>query len=78
MNLASVNRVNQLDWLKAFAIIMVLITHTLQSLNIYSDALIIGRPFWIDMAVPIFMIISGFTFSMSAEKNNISSWKIGI
>lgn len=30
MNLASVNLVNQLDWLKTFAIIMVIITDTLE------------------------------------------------
>ena len=28
-------------------------------------------PFWIDMAVPVFMIISGYTYAESYRKNNI-------
>lgn len=57
------------DYLKCAAIILILITHSI------SDAtrqLILG-PFWIAMAVPVFMIISGFNFTASCERRKILS-----
>lgn len=71
-------RLFAVDYLKAIATVLVIATHTLSR----DQNLAIGGPFWINMAVPIFMIISGFTYSMSANNKNIStlkeyfSWKI--
>ncbi len=59
-----------IDWLKAFAIILIVITHSLT----WKERLSMGGPFWIDMAVPVFMILSGFTYSLSAEHRNIYSF----
>lgn len=73
----TVRRYLQLDYMKAFAAMMVVFTHSLEYLGHYETALRWGRPFWVDMAVPVFMIISGFTFSQSAEKNelvDVGSW----
>lgn len=63
------NRLVAIDYLKAIAIVLVIITHSItqeKRLKYYG-------PFWIDMAVPIFMIISGFTYSMSADRNKIKT-----
>lgn len=62
-------RVMAIDYLKAIAVILVILTHALSK----TQRLKIGGPFWISMAVPIFMIISGFTNTLSADKNNIDS-----
>lgn len=56
-------RLVAIDYMKAIAIMLVVITHTYQVRGTYKSLLLIGRPFWIDMAVPIFMILSGFTYS---------------
>lgn len=57
------NRIEFLDYLKAICVIMVIITH-----YDWSDK---TSPFFtmvINMAVPIFMIISGYNFAMSNQK----------
>lgn len=59
------------DYLKAIAIVLVIINHSLTD----TKKLNLGGPFWISMAVPIFMIVSGFTYSMSSERRNIESFK---
>lgn len=43
-----------LDYLKAYAIVCVLIGHTFPFLNM------VGAPFWISMQVPIFVLIQAF------------------
>ncbi len=62
-------RIMAIDYLKAIAIILVILTHAMSKVQ----RLKVGGPFWISMAVPIFMIISGFTNSMSADRKNIES-----
>lgn len=55
-------RIDVLDILKGIAVIMVVITHcawTDQQRKQYVF------PFWIDMAVPIFMVITGYLYSKS-------------
>lgn len=64
-------RIMAIDYLKSIAVILVILTHALSK----QQRLRIGGPFWISMAVPIFMILSGFTNSLSADKNNIYSTK---
>lgn len=58
-------RLGHLDLFKGIAIIFVVITH-------YSwrdeTRLRLLFPFWIDMAVPVFMIITGFVHALSYEK----------
>ncbi len=59
-----------LDILKAAAILCILITHfhwtDQQRLNLLF-------PFWIDMAVPVFMVISGHVNACSSRRDGISS-----
>lgn len=62
-------RIMAIDYLKSFAVVLVILTHALSK----NQRLKIGGPFWISMAVPIFMILSGFTNSLSADKNKIHS-----
>lgn len=64
-------RIVAIDYLKAFAAIFVILTHALTK----SQRLKVAGPFWISMAVPIFMIISGFTNSLSADRSTIFSLK---
>lgn len=64
-------RIIAIDYLKAIASILVILTHALSK----NQRLKIGGPFWISMAVPIFMIISGFTNTLSAEKAGLDSFK---
>ncbi|MDN6196053.1 MAG: acyltransferase family protein, partial [Atopostipes suicloacalis] len=56
-NIKKFGRIQSIDYLKAFAIVLVILTHALTK----TQRLKIAGPFWISMAVPIFMIISGFT-----------------
>lgn len=58
------------DILKGICIICVIITHfNWQS----SDRLMPVFPFLIDMAVPVFMILSGYVYAISFERRGISS-----
>jgi surface polysaccharide O-acyltransferase-like enzyme len=64
------SRIFAFDYLKALCILFVIITHLAVTDVLRKDFL---YPFWIDMAVPIFMIISGYVYSLSCEKRHISS-----
>ncbi len=59
-----------LDILKAAAILCILITHfhwtDQQRLRLFF-------PFWIDMAVPVFMVISGYVNFCSSKRSGINS-----
>lgn len=54
------------DVLKGIFIIFVLITHTWIE---PSTRNLFGFPFWVDMAVPVFMLISGYVSAYSIERN---------
>lgn len=59
-------RIDFLDYLKAICVIMVIITH-----YDWADK---DSPFFtmlINMAVPVFMIISGYNFAMSNRKKQV-------
>lgn len=61
-----------IDVIKGFAIICILITHckfTDGERNLFLF------PFWVEMAVPLFMIISGFVYTKSFESRRITSFK---
>lgn len=58
-----------LDIIKAFCILFVIITHDTISEETRQRFLF---NFWIDMAVPLFMIISGYVYAASFERNKIS------
>lgn len=68
-------RLVAIDNMKAISIILVIVTHTFQAMGLYKSALVIGRPYWIDMAVPIFMILTGFTYSFSSNRRDIFTLK---
>lgn len=63
-------RLDYFDFIKGICIIAIIITH-------YSwtdtERLTFGFPFWIDMAVPVFMLVSGYMNSLSYERNSIIS-----
>lgn len=65
------DRIVAIDYLKGVAAILVIITHALTK----KQRLKIAGPFWISMAVPIFMILSGFTNALAADKVGLYSLK---
>lgn len=73
MSLDFNKRYHSIDFLKGVCIIFVILTH-----YDWSDAerLFLLFPFWINMAVPIFMIISGFVYAKSFVKHKVSSMEI--
>lgn len=69
MNEKNSYRIIVLDWLKAIAIFFVIATH----INLSSSAkLDILFPFWGYMAVPVFLIISGYVYALSMQRNHIT------
>lgn len=63
-------RNHMVDILKGICSICVIITHFNWQIN---DRLIPIFPYLIDMAVPVFMIVSGYVYAISYEKRNITS-----
>lgn len=63
-------RNHAIDFVKGICIIFVLITHYAWS---STERLRYLFPFWIEMAVPLFMIISGFVNSKSYVKHGITN-----
>lgn len=63
-------RLHHIDFIKGICIIFVITTHCNWENTERSKLLF---PFWIDLAVPVFMIISGYTYAVSYKKNNINS-----
>ena len=61
-----------LDTLKALSIIFVITTHFAWS---RAQRLAFGFPFWIVMAVPIFMFVSGFVNAASMDKHGITTFR---
>ena len=69
-NLSMVERYKSIDFLKGICILFVIISHYAWS---EKERLILLFPFWIDMAVPIFMVISGFVCAKSYMKRKVES-----
>ncbi|MBQ2806969.1 MAG: acyltransferase [Clostridia bacterium] len=65
---ATSDRNRMIDLLKGLCILFVIITHG-QILTAERKMLLF--PFWIDMAVPLFMIISGYVYSASYERSQL-------
>lgn len=64
-------RSNLLDIIKGLMIIFIIITHFR---FVYPDDYQkYGFFFWIDMAVPIFMVITGYLYAMQFEKKGIDT-----
>ncbi len=61
----SEKRHHSVDFIKGICIIFVIVTHYSWE---NSERLAFLFPFWIDMAVPVFMIISGFVYAESFQK----------
>lgn len=66
------NRNQTLDVLKGICILMVIFTHFTWTAD---ERLSLCFPLWIDMAVPIFMLISGYVNALSYQRKNITSLK---
>ncbi len=64
-NLQQNNRIYVLDYIKAIAMVSVIINHCNFTAQMEKDML---YPFFIGLAVPIFIVVSGFTFSLSYQK----------
>ena len=65
------NKRNQtLDVLKGISIFLVILTHFKWSDD---QRLMFAFPFWIDMAIPIFIIITGYVNVLSYKKNNVNA-----
>ena len=62
------NRNKNIDIYKGICIVFVLINH-FGWLDHHRNILLF--PFWIDMAVPMFMVISGYVYSRSYNRNEI-------
>ena len=65
-------RNHTIDVLKGVCIIFVIITHFNFS---NSQRLELLFPFWIDMAVPIFMFVSGYLWTLSYNKHKLNNLK---
>lgn len=65
-------RYHSVDFLKGICILFVIVTHYAWT---DTERLRLLFPFWIDMAVPIFMILSGFVFTKSYLKHNIKTYE---
>ena len=61
-------RYHNLDAIKGICILFILITHYNWTDR---ERLFLLFPFWVDMAVPVFMIISGYVYTISYRKKNI-------
>ncbi len=60
-------RINHLDVYKGVVILFIIITHFSWSGDEREKYLF---PFWIDMAVPVFVVITGYLYAMTAENRN--------
>lgn len=63
-------RNHSLDIYKGVCILLVILTHFNWTA---SERLKYLFPFWVNMAVPMFMIISGYVYSLSFEKHKINT-----
>lgn len=59
------HRWHTVDMLKGVAIICVILSHVQLTV---AQRYILLAPFWMWMAVPVFMVLSGFNFAASIEK----------
>lgn len=66
----TLNRNHFIDVLKGICIIFVVFTHA--SLTPEQELKLLF-PFWIDMAVPFFMLVSGYVYTKSFQKNGIET-----
>ena len=66
------SRMRTLDVLKGVCIVLVILTHFKWSKD---ERLLLLFPFWVEMAVPIFMIVSGYVYAWSYERKQIKSVK---
>lgn len=63
-------RNHTIDLLKGICILFVVVTHFSW---MGRERLVAGFPFWIDMAIPIFMLISGYVNGLSYKRKEIKS-----
>lgn len=63
-------RYHSIDFVKGILILCVIITHYAWQNH---ERLKLLFPFWVDMAVPLFMVISGFVYAKSFQKTNATT-----
>ena len=64
-------KLTSMDVLKGICIILVVFTHSNWT---GAERLELFFPFWVEMAVPIFMFISGYLYSLSYDRHNVTSF----
>ncbi len=74
MDKKSINRIPIIDIVKGICIIMVIIEHYAWK---EAERLMAAFPFWISMAVPVFMLVSGYVYTLSLEKKQIHTLEDG-
>ena len=67
----NIERNHAIDLIKGVCIVFVIVTHAQWSTE---ERQVYLFPYWIDMAVPVFMIISGYVNSLSYQRKRISSF----
>lgn len=68
-NLLASKRLSYLDFYKGICILFVIVTHYDWT---NQQRMIFFFPFWIEMAVPVFMVITGYVIAMSYQKHGYS------
>lgn len=59
------NRIKMIDYIKGVCILMVIVMHT----EIYSSVRLMSlMPFYVDLAVPCFFMLSGYTLALRINK----------
>lgn len=67
------NRIGIVDLCKGICILFVIITHFSWT---QAERLQLLFPFWIDMAIPIFLVLSGYVLSLSYQKKGIDGVEV--
>ncbi|MCI8799399.1 MAG: acyltransferase [Lachnospiraceae bacterium] len=62
-------RLNYIDLYKGICILLIIFTHYDWSVE---ERRYFGFPFWVDMAVPVFMIISGYLYALTNNGKSLS------
>lgn len=68
-NLLTKKRLNHIDLYKGICILVIIFTHYDWNTK---ERRYLGFPFWVDMAVPAFMIISGYLYAFANNGKNLS------
>jgi peptidoglycan/LPS O-acetylase OafA/YrhL len=65
------NRIEEIDFLKAVAIIGVLIMHCFPLSTLYN----VGAPFHLHQSVPVFFVLAGYTYAQTLNNNVMDAYR---